>query len=192
MRPMLRAIIPLRSPPPFFFVSDCHCYCFLLCRLEERGWTLSSSSREEAGGAGGTGGAGGGKVVVLRSSKKRTMDREHYMDATQRCVQIYINTILALAMRERTATSFYFSFFHLLIPPPFFFCINRGIMRAVHASTFGAQAASASVGVGASHGGADAGDSDSGTASVDVAEAPGASSSEHHHPHHHGLGRWRH
>jgi len=45
--------------------------------LEQQGWTVSSSSRE--GAAGGQ----GGKVVALKSNKK-PMDREHYLDVTQR------------------------------------------------------------------------------------------------------------
>ena len=43
---------------------------------------MSNLSREDAGGGGGR----GGHVVALKSNKKRMMDREQYLDATQRCV----------------------------------------------------------------------------------------------------------
>ena len=47
---------------------------------------MSSLPREDAVG-GGDGGGTGGHVVALKSNKKRMMDREHYLDATQRYVQ---------------------------------------------------------------------------------------------------------
>ena len=46
---------------------------------------MSSLPREDAAG-GGSGGGTGGHVVALKSNKKRMMDREHYLDATQRYV----------------------------------------------------------------------------------------------------------
>ena len=74
---------------------------------------MSSLSREEAG-------SGGGPVVALKSKKKRMMDRERYLDATQRCVGGGNPSILS----PRLLT--------------FFFLKCSGIIRAVNASHFGA------------------------------------------------------
>jgi hypothetical protein len=46
----------------------------------------SSSSPEGAGGG------GGGSIVLVKKSKKRVMDRERYVDATQRCVRSFFPT----------------------------------------------------------------------------------------------------
>lgn len=91
---------------------------------------MSSLSREGAGGG------QGGKVVALKSNKK-PMDREHYLDATQRCVPAFFPSSSFVFPHLTSSLGF----------PPFFFCIFSGpflnyecsgIIRAVNASRFGA------------------------------------------------------
>lgn len=165
---------------------------------------MSSLSREEAG-------SGGGPVVALKSKKKRMMDRERYLDATQRCVGSGNPSILS----PRLLT--------------FFFLKCSGIIRAVNASHFGAPQDAAgrshshshshsassstsslhegSTGAGSSHlsalhsmlryhhhhrhdGGAAAADaaggiSDSGSDTASIGGAAGISASPEEHPHRH-------
>jgi hypothetical protein len=106
--------------------------------LEERGWIVSgapsaSASSRREGGKGGKGTGACASVVMVKTSKKK-MDHEHYLDATQRCVP-------TPSPISSPISSLCFS----LIFPRRACYYERGIIKALNASKFGAPSNQATV-----------------------------------------------